>query len=105
MIEFRKIIEDTTRDIEQRIGDAYALADIDIHKDAVAIFCRGDWLEDYLCYELSQLNGVGPKKARMFYDYGYKTPELLLGSSDDELLRFKGIGKKFLEKLRSENPL
>ena len=105
LIEFRKIIEDTTRDIEQRIGDAYALADVDIHKDAVAIFCQGDWLEDYLCYELSQLNGVGPKKARMFYDYGYKTPELLLGSSDDELLRFKGIGKKFLEKLRSENPL
>ena len=105
LIEFRKIIEDTTRDIEQRIGDAYALADADIYKDSVAIFCQGDWLEDFLCHELSQLNGVGPKKARMFYDYGYKTPELLLTASDEELLRFKGIGKKFIEKLRNENPL
>ena len=63
MIEFRKIIEDTTRDIELRIGDAYALTDADILKDSVANICQGDWLEDYLCYELSQLNGVGPKKS------------------------------------------
>ena len=41
----------------------------------------------------------------MFYDYGYKTPELLLTAYDEELLRFKGIGKKFIEKLRNENPL
>ena len=84
MIEFRKIIEDTTRDIELRIGDEYALSDADIHKDSVAIFCQGDWLEDYLCYELSQLNGLGPKKAWLFYDYGYKTPELFLSASDEE---------------------
>ena len=39
LIEFRKIIEDSMRDIEQRICDEYALSDADIHKDSVAIFC------------------------------------------------------------------
>ena len=49
--------------------------------------------------ELTQLEGVGPKIAKILKDAGYDTPEKIKGLTIEDLKKLEGIGEKTAEKI------
>lgn len=102
LIEFRKIVE-STKTINEMIRELYDLADK--NKNFKAFWNRhskmdADFPNSFFYNQLTHIDGVGVKSAKLLYENGFKNIKDLQNAKDEDLLKIKGIGKSLLEKIR-----
>lgn len=102
LIEFRKKV-DSDKSTYEMIKELYDLADK--NKNFRAFWDRhcemdADFPHSFFYKQLTQIDGVGVKSAKLLYENGFKTVKDLLDAKDEELLKIKGIGESLLQKIR-----
>ena len=61
-----------------------------------------DFPHSFFYKQLTKVDGIGIKTAKLLYENGFKTISDLKNARDDELLKIKGIGNIQLKKIRKE---
>lgn len=102
LIEFRKIVESdkSTVEITKELYDL-----VDKNKNFKNFWDRhceidADFPHSFFYKQLTQIDGVGVKSAKLLYENGFKTVKDLKVAKDEDLLKVKGIGKSLLENIR-----
>ena len=102
LIEFRKIVESNMH-IDDMILKLYKLANTNqIFKSFWDRHCvsDSDFPHSFFYIQLTQIDGVGLKSAKLLYTNGFKNIKDLESIKDEEILKVKGIGKNLLLKIR-----
>ncbi len=103
---FRYIVE-TAEDLDQKLSELKELSTSTPGNRHWWARCSEDdplWPDSYFIGQLwIQLpKGVGHSRAEELYLAGFRTIEEILTASDGDLLRIEGIGKKAINKIRTE---
>lgn len=104
LIDFRKIVESDNSN-DEMLKELYNLAEKNQkyksfwakHKET-----DKDFPHSFFYKQLTKVDGIGIKTAKLLYENGFKTISDLKNARDDELLKIKGIGNIQLKKIRKE---
>ncbi|WP_151951435.1 helix-hairpin-helix domain-containing protein [Aliarcobacter butzleri] len=104
LIDFRKIVEsDNSNDEMQK--ELFSLAEKNQkYKSFWAKHKKTDkdFPHSFFYKQLTKIDGIGIKTAKLLYENGIKTINDLKNAHDDELLKIKGIGNIQLKKIRND---
>lgn len=102
LVEFRKIVEGA-KPIDEIIKELYNLANTDQKfKSFWDRHCGADsdFPHSFFYKQLTLIDGVGVKSAKLLYENGFKNIKDLQNAKDEELLKIKGIGESLVMKIR-----
>lgn len=59
-----------------------------------------DFPHSFFYKQLTAIEGIGNKTAKILYESGFKSIDVIKNATDEELLNVKGVGKNLVEKIR-----